>query len=560
MKKSILLGLIFLLCAGATALGQATLPAFYSGPWKGATLPAGWTQNGLGKDYKSDYDSSGENAAKFDGSGDALQINVSGVPGEVSYYTQGNGLAGAYTYKVQESANGSDWTNVVTYDTGNPISGSVTQHTNALLSSSRYVKFLYVTKATGNVGLDGVLIEGSGTPTIAFDPAGAQDAPVSNLHTRIVTITPDGSGMTGWTLTPAYSGPASLSGGVFEFTPAAADQSTTFTLSVMATNAVGGNTGTVSISVTAYEPPVPVITFSPSAPYSIMATETQKLGIGVSPAGSGLTTWTLLPAYSGSASLVGTNFTFIPAEADGDEVFTFSILATNSFGTSTGTAEIAVAEYVPPPVPGSYVCSFEDGSKSGYASGDVTLSNKVWNLAGILIGTTDSDKKIGARAARLKYVVGEVQAMTVQSKVLTSGISTISMWYAPYGSHGSLAPTLVIEISESLASGWIEVGEIEVGAVSELTYFSADVYVNTPIYVRIRAISGTANKSANFDNITITPYTSPASTPYDSFLLDYNVTPGDPGTATNENLDGDLFTNEEEFNADTNPYDAAIHP
>jgi hypothetical protein len=212
------------------------------------------------------------------------------------------------------------------------------------------------------------------------------------------------------------------------------------------------------------------------------------------------------------------------------------------------------------PPPSAYVCSFEDGTKTGYASGDVTLSNKTWNLTGILIGTSGDDLKIGSRSARLKYVEGEVQSMTILTPVMANGIGTISLWYGPYGTHGSTAPTLAIEIAESPDSNWISVGEVNAGAVETLTYFSADVYVSSPIYVRIRAVGGTKDRSANFDNIAITPYTPPAKTPYEAFLLKYNVTPGDPGTEPGDDYDGDGFTNQQEFEADTNPYDPAIHP
>ena len=544
-----------LLLGAGMAFGQATLPTSHTGPW--TNLPTGWTKQGTGT-YATDYDGGGSGSAKFDDAGDWMKINFSSAPSTVSYWAKGNSLSGEYSFKVQESANGSTWTDVAIYGSANPIPDSpAIQRTNNLLSATRYVQFIYVTKAGGNVGIDGVTIAGPGVPSVSFDPNGTTNAPVSNLFTMAVSIAPSGAGMQSWNMAPAYSGPASLSGGTFSFTPATADQGKTFTVSVVATNSIGTTTGTASIAVTAYVVPVPIIAFSPAAPYNIMATYTQKLGIGVTPAGSGIQGWTLLPSnYAGTATLVGTNFTFTTAQPDGPSNYTFTLIATNVFGATTGTATIAVSAYVAPPPPSAYICTFEDGTNTGYASKDVTLSNKVWNMTGILIGTDANDLKIGSKAARLKYNASDgEETMTIQSTVMSNGISTISLWYGPYGSHGSTAPTLAIEISDSLSSGWVEVGEVACGAVSVLTYYSADVYISSPVYVRIRAISGTTDKSGNFDNITIVPYFAQTRTPYDAFLLKYNVTPGDPGTAPNEDLDGDLVTNTNEFIADTNPYD-----
>ena len=564
-KLSAILGAGFLLVA-ATAFGQASLPAFYSGPWGGTNaLPAGWTKNGLPADYGTNYDGVDGNAAKFDGSGDWLQIFFNSAPSTVSYYVMGNTLSGAYIYKVQESVAGATWTDVVTYDgTTNPIAGSVVGHTNNLSSASRYVRFIYVTKTGGNVGLDGVRISGPSVPTVTFTPSGDQSIAASNELTLAVSILPSGSGLKSWTFLPSnYAGVATMSNTTFRFTPAGTDTGKVVALSVVGSNSVGSTTGTVNVTVTAYVPPVPVVSFSPAAPYSIMATYTQKLGIGVSPAGSGIASWTFLPSnYAGTATLVGTNFTFTSAQTDGPATNTLSVVATNSFGATTGTATVVVTAYVAPPPPGAYICTFEDGTKTGYASADVSLSNKVWNLTGILIGTDPLDLKIGSKAARLKYdpTDGE-ETMTIQTNVLANGISTISLWYGPYSSHGTEAPTLAIEINPVLASsGWIEVGSVNAGAVTALTYYSADVYVSEPIYVRIRAKSGTANRSANFDNITISPYSPPPVSSYDAFLLKYNVTPGDPGTASGDDLDNDTFSNTNEFLSDKNPYDPAIHP
>ena len=563
MRKLTILSMICLLGAGGAAWGQATLPTSHSGPWTNASLPAGWAQTGLPADYASNYDGAGGGAAKFDGSGDNLRINFSSSPATVSYWIMGNSLSGTYLYQVQESVAGSTWTDVKTFSsTGTTIGSTATQFTNSLLSSSRYVRFIYTTKASGNVGLDGVRIAGPGVPSVAFDPNGTTNAPVSNTFTMAVSISPSGAGLQSWSMTPAYSGPASLSGGAFAFTPAAADNGKTFTVSVIATNSIGTTTGTTAVTVTPYTPPVPVITFSPAGPYSIMATYTQRVGIGLSPAGSGIASWTLLPSnYAGSAVLSGTNFTFTTAQADGPASYTFAVIATNVYGATTGSFAVSVSAYVAPPPAGAYICSFEDGSKTSYASGDVTLSNKTWNLTGILIGTDTSDLKLGAKSARLKYDPSDgEETMTVQSTVMSNGVGTISVWYGPYGTHGSNAPTIAVEISESLLSGWIEVGSFYAGGVTELTYYSVDVYVNTPIYVRLRGKSGNSGSSANFDNLTITPYTSPAASPYNAFLLKYNVTPGDPGTGPLDDLDGDGFSNTNEFLSDKNPYDEAIHP
>ena len=562
MKKKALASLWGLVGLAVTAWGQATLPTFHSGPWYQSPLPTGWTQSGLGTDYKADYDKNGENAAKFDGSNDSLQIRYSTTAATVSYYIQGNSISGEYVFKVQESANGSAWTDVVTYNSSNPLPNNPPLSvTNNLKAASRYVRFIFVTKATGNVGLDGVLVSGPAPPTITFTPNGTNSAPVSNQFSMAVAITPGGAGLKSWSMVPAYTGPATLLNGLFTFTPAAADNGKTFTLTVVASNVVGTVTNTANITASAYVPPVPAINFSPAAPYSVMATQTQKLGLAVSPAGSGIASWTLTPAYAGTATLTGTNFSFTPATNDAPASYNLAVLATNSFGTTTATVSIAVTAYVPVPPANAYICTFEDGSKAGYASADVTLSNKVWNLTGILIGADADDRKIGNKAARLKFDPSDgEEIMTIQSTVMSNGIATIAFWYGPYGTHGDTAPTLAIEVSEVLDGGWVEVGRVNAGAVDVLTYYSADVYINIPLYVRIRAVEGSNGRSANFDNITITPYAGQALSDYDKFLLYYNVTPGDPGTLPGDDYDGDGFTNYEEYDEGTNPYDDESYP
>ena len=565
MKRTTILGLLFLLAAGTASLGQATLPAFHSGPWTNASLPMGWSQSGLGADYGGNYDSVDGNAARLDSSGDWIQIYFSGTPATVSYWAMVNGAFGTSTFKVQQSANGSAWTDVYTFNDTNPVPTTATQYEHFLLSGSRYVRIIYTTKVSGNVGIDGVRIDGLSAPTVAFTPSGAQSAPVSNILSLALSVTPPGSGVQSWGWVPTnFAGQAILTNGVFEITPAAGDLGDAFFLSVVATNTMGASTGSIEIVVTAYQPPMPWVIFSPAAPYRVMASETQRLGIAVRPEGGGIQGWTLLPSnYAGTASRSGTNFTFASASTDGPTNYVLSIFATNAFGVRTGTASIAVTAFAPPPPAGSYTASFDDGTKAGYASGNVTLSNKVWNLTGVLIGSDITDKKIGTKAARLQFNPedGE-ETMTIQEKVLSNGIGRVSLWYGPFAEHGSDAPVLALEISDNLSAGWLEVGEVNAGAVEFLTYAVFDVYVREPVYFRIRGKSGESGRSANIDNVTITPYASPASTPYEQYLRQYNVTPGDAGTAEGEDWDGDGATNLQEFNTvpKTNPYDAASVP
>ncbi|MGB4621828.1 MAG: hypothetical protein WBJ08_08625, partial [Kiritimatiellia bacterium] len=81
MRVHQVIGAICGCLVGVSAFGQATLPAFYSGPWVGAgvTLPTGWTSYKLGPDYSTNYDGEGGPAAKFDTTGDWLKINFNGT-------------------------------------------------------------------------------------------------------------------------------------------------------------------------------------------------------------------------------------------------------------------------------------------------------------------------------------------------------------------------------------------------------------------------------------------------------------------------------------------------
>lgn len=132
----------------------ATLPFEHSTPWKGVTNVVGMTSS-LGNDYA-------DGSAGFRSTGDWLQVKFTGTPSELSYALKGNSIGGAYVFDVLESATGTDgsWTMVASYNTTNGTAiGDKTYYTNSLLASSRFVKFVYTAKSSGNVGLYDLYID-----------------------------------------------------------------------------------------------------------------------------------------------------------------------------------------------------------------------------------------------------------------------------------------------------------------------------------------------------------------------------------------------------------------
>ncbi len=147
-----------------SAKAQTTLPATWS--FSSTTLPAFWTEINAnsGTSPVPYYTASGNTppAYKFDGTGDMLTIFFNGNPGALTYFIAGNSFSGS-TFLVEESANGSSWTTLHTH-TG-PTS-TYTQITDLPNAASRYIRFNYSNKVTGNVGIDDVNIAtGAATPS-----------------------------------------------------------------------------------------------------------------------------------------------------------------------------------------------------------------------------------------------------------------------------------------------------------------------------------------------------------------------------------------------------------
>ncbi|MGB3949295.1 MAG: endonuclease [Bacteroidia bacterium] len=149
--KKITYTLLFLVAFNIAAFAQAILPTSWS--FATTTLPTGWTATDPIPGY---YTASGNTppAYKFDATGDKITIAFGSNPGNVTYYIAGNSFSGG-TFLVEESVDGNTYTTLRSHTS---LTSTYTMFTDVPNNSSRYIRFNYFTKVSGNVGLDDVSI------------------------------------------------------------------------------------------------------------------------------------------------------------------------------------------------------------------------------------------------------------------------------------------------------------------------------------------------------------------------------------------------------------------
>lgn len=146
IKKFLLAAFVF---TGLMVNAQTTLPTSWDA--SGAT-PNGWTLAGT-----TFYTGSGNPApaVRFDTQADYMDIWFADEPGALTYDIAGNSFSGG-TFTVKESADGNVWTTLRTFTTLS--AGTYVGTTDAPLSTTRYIRFEYTVKVSGNVGLDNINI------------------------------------------------------------------------------------------------------------------------------------------------------------------------------------------------------------------------------------------------------------------------------------------------------------------------------------------------------------------------------------------------------------------
>lgn len=163
MKK--IYSLLIAAALGLNSFAQAPVPTSYDFEG-GANYPTGWTftdAGGSNQFYSTTATAcSGTYAQRFDLSNDKLVIFLTSQPGAITFKIRANtGGPGAWAgnYRVEESLDGTTWTSVKTFTNG-MIDASACQSETVTPTNpnSRYIRFLYATKTTGNIALDDVSI------------------------------------------------------------------------------------------------------------------------------------------------------------------------------------------------------------------------------------------------------------------------------------------------------------------------------------------------------------------------------------------------------------------
>ena len=245
MKKNIAFTVLLVLLSliGNT---QAVLPTSWS--FTTTNLPTGWSESGT-----MFYAASGNTppAMKFDNTGDYLLINFNSNAGNLTYYLTGNSFAGG-TFTVEESNLGTVWTTLHSHTS--PPSATYAMFTDVPLASTRFIRFIYTNKVSGNIGVDDVNITiGAATPEQEI-----------NVKQGATTIVSGGSYFTSSSVT-------SMTPSTFTIE----NLGTLNTLNIASATISGTNAADFSVA---------------SFPSSVLATSTGNLILNFTPAASGTRT------------------------------------------------------------------------------------------------------------------------------------------------------------------------------------------------------------------------------------------------------------------------------
>lgn len=149
-----------------------------------------------------------------------------------------------------------------------------------------------------------------------------------------------------------------------------------------------------------------------------------------------------------------------------------------------------------PPDPGTVKASetFESGVKSSYSTGTVQLASGSWTFNNALIGDMTTDKKLGAKAARVR-AAGSI-AMNFD---IAGGVQSVKVKHAHFGTDSGA--TWKLQKSVNGGATWTDVG----GTYSSgSSLVEQTITVNESGSVRFKlVVGGTSGKRLNFDEFKV---------------------------------------------------------
>jgi hypothetical protein len=301
----------------------------------------------------------------------------------------------------------------------------------------------------------------------------------------------------------------------------------------------------------------PTVGFVPASPWTY-AKETLVVQVKARPAGTKVTSMSVSPKPNGavSSNLTAGTWTFTPSTNDANKSFMLTAVATNNYGRTTNSVDVRVKGVV---TKGTLTIDFEGvtGEQTSWNGATLSLpagSGTNWVLEGSIVRNGYSSDRKNEKSA-LVFTSNAVGSIRSQGKVLDKGIGKISYCYGVNTNHLDAGrPVLRTLVSED-GEFWVEADAAdtaELGNDGELAERSFDVGVGVPVYLEFRCDGFSGSAQVNLDDVVIQP--KAAGTPYEQKLLKFNVTPGDPGTDSSQDLDDDSVTN----SSDKNPYDPDV--
>ena len=195
---AIVLFIVFSVSAWGGDITPLSLP--YS--WGAIDGKSAYTE-ALGCTYSlgNDYSASGVYLG-FRSEGNYLIIRLADSPDKLGYKIKGNvgsGSSATGVFDIMESDDGDTYTSVKQHTSISTTTATISNQ--QLKSTTRYIKFVYTTKTSGNVGLGTISISKAtstctNTPTMSFTNTTVNKTTEDDEYTQTVNITGKGSGQT----------------------------------------------------------------------------------------------------------------------------------------------------------------------------------------------------------------------------------------------------------------------------------------------------------------------------------------------------------------------------